>query len=72
MALADRILEARKQRLSLTQSELAKKLGVESVTVSRWERGVVEPRPSVIRELSRLSGLPIAWFFNANGDEEAA
>ena len=72
MAIADRILEARKQVLSMTQAELASKLGVEAVTVSRWERGAVEPRPTVIRELARLSGMPVAWFFSTNGDEVAA
>lgn len=68
MALSERIFEARKQVLSLTQAELATRLGVEAVTVSRWERGAVEPRPAVIRELARLSGMPVAWFFSANGE----
>lgn len=72
MPLPDRILEARKQKLSLTQSELARQLGVEAVTVSRWERGTVEPRPGVIRELARLAGVPVSWFFSSNGDEAAA
>lgn len=64
MALADRIYEARKERLSLTQAELAAELGVEAVTVSRWERGTVEPRPGVIRELARLAKVPVSWFFS--------
>ena len=68
MALPDRIYEARKRKLSLTQAELAAELGVEPVTVSRWERGVVEPRPAVIREIARMSGMPVSWFFT----EEAA
>jgi transcriptional regulator with XRE-family HTH domain len=68
MALSERIVEARLQKLSLTQSELAAQLGVESVTVSRWERGVVEPRPAVIRDLARLTGLPVSWFFSENGE----
>jgi transcriptional regulator with XRE-family HTH domain len=71
VALSDRILEARKQHLSMTQSELAAQLGVEAVTVSRWERGVVEPRPGVIRQLSRLTGLSVGWFFSENGEAAA-
>lgn len=63
MAIADRIYEARKQVLSMTQAELARELKVEAVTVSRWERGTVEPRPTVIRELAGLAGLPVSWFF---------
>jgi len=35
-------LKARRRRLKLSQTELAKKLKVHMMTVSRWERGVVE------------------------------
>jgi DNA-binding transcriptional regulator YiaG len=35
-------LKARRERLDLSQTELAKKLKVHLMTVSRWERGVVE------------------------------
>ena len=67
MALGSRIRELREQHLALTQRELGIHLGTDAVTISRWERGVVEPRPRFLRELSRISGKPIAWFF-----EEAA
>ena len=37
-------------RLGLTQAELATMLGVDPVSVSRWERGVrVPPMPTVLR-----------------------
>ncbi len=63
MSLGERIKEAREQHLSLTQKELGYKLGIDSVSVSRWERNVVEPRPRHIRELARLTDLPVSWFF---------
>jgi len=41
-----------------TQRELAGQLQVDSVTVSRWERGVTVPRPGVMRSLERLLTRP--------------
>lgn len=37
-----------------TQRELAERLEVDSVTVSRWERGVSSPRRAVARSIERL------------------
>lgn len=56
------------EHLGLTQSELAALLEIQSVNVSRWERGVAEPRIRHIRKVAEMSGLPISWFFG----EEAA
>lgn len=68
MVLADKIAEAREKRLALTQKELGEEMGVDAMTVSRWERGVVEPRPRHLRKLSDLTGLPVAWFFDEEPD----
>ena len=43
MTQGARIKEARKAR-KLTQSDLAKRMGVESLQVSRWERDISTPR----------------------------
>jgi transcriptional regulator with XRE-family HTH domain len=67
LGLAARIKEARQTRLFLTQRELADKLDVEPVSVSRWERGVAEPRIRTIRELAALAETPVEWFFTENG-----
>lgn len=40
-----------RRRLGLTQKELAEALGVDQVTVSRWERGVDAPRPGRLARL---------------------
>jgi transcriptional regulator with XRE-family HTH domain len=41
----------------LTQQEVAYKLGVAPTTVSNWERGLQEPRFSLLRGLAELYGI---------------
>lgn len=43
-----------RKRYGWTQSELAARLGTDAVTVSRWERGVSQPRPSAQMKLNEL------------------
>ena len=53
----ERLARAR-QEAGLTQSELARELGLSSGTrVSLWERGAEQPRPRFIPELARLLGV---------------
>ena len=51
--IGDRIKELR-NRNSLTQADLAGKLGFTSQTVSNWESGIREPDIAVLKELSVL------------------
>jgi transcriptional regulator with XRE-family HTH domain len=39
----------------MTQRQLAEKLGVESITVSRWERGVTTPSLPRLRSIAELT-----------------
>jgi transcriptional regulator with XRE-family HTH domain len=39
----------------MTQRQLAEKLGVESITVSRWERGVTTPSLPRLRRIAELT-----------------
>lgn len=50
----DGIKELRKQ-LNLTQQELADKIGVDRVTVARWETGKKKPSNLAKRQLARLA-----------------
>lgn len=43
-----------RKRLDLTQKEFGDKLGVHSVTVTRWERGSFEPSALAYEKLNRL------------------
>ena len=40
--------------LGLTQRELGEEIGVDKLTVSRWERGQVQPRTAAVREMRKL------------------
>jgi transcriptional regulator with XRE-family HTH domain len=40
----------------LTQKQLGDELGVESITVSRWERGVTTPSLPRLRRIAELTG----------------
>jgi len=51
-------------RLGLTQRQVADRVGVDPVTISRWERGVSAPHsPAIIRALES--------FLSINGSDEA-
>ena len=56
-------IAALRKKLGMTQTELANKLGVTAMTVSRWERGLVEPMASGYIGLGNLAGLKEAWYF---------
>jgi transcriptional regulator with XRE-family HTH domain len=51
-----------RRRLSMTQEELAREVGVSLRTVQSWEAGKAEPRPAHRRKLALLVGEPASWF----------
>jgi transcriptional regulator with XRE-family HTH domain len=48
-------LRTARRAAGLTQKELAAELGVEAVTVSRWERGVTTPTLPRLRRVAELT-----------------
>ena len=56
-------LEAVRVNTKMTQKEWAEKLGVSNTTVVNWEKGNTEPSLSQLREMSRLSGVPMDFIF---------
>lgn len=47
-----------RERLGLSQTELAERVGVVYSTVWRWETGQVEPSPLALRLLRHLEAQP--------------
>jgi len=47
-------IKALRKSLGLHQKEFANRLKVDTITVSRWERGIQKPSPVLIRKLERL------------------
>lgn len=45
-----------RKRLGLTQKELAARVKVDAITVSRWERNEQKPSSQAQRQLARLAG----------------
>lgn len=43
-----------REALGLTQKQLGERLGVDALTVSRWERGTVKPSPASMKALERV------------------
>ncbi len=58
-------LKQLREEKSLTQLDVAFKLGTTPTTVSNWERGLQEPRASHIPALAELYGVSLADIFEA-------
>lgn len=59
-----RIQELRKERLNITQSELAKRLGYDRTFLSRVERGVQNITLETLDKICDGLGITIKEFFN--------
>lgn len=47
---------------SMSQAELARKLGVSQQAVSAWLNGVAMPRPEKMAQIEKILGIPMrAW-----------
>jgi transcriptional regulator with XRE-family HTH domain len=52
-----------RQRLGISQGELARKLDCSAMTVSRWENGQLAPTARYYVELGKLAGKQDCWFY---------
>ena len=59
-SLGQRLVHAR-QRAGLSTAQAARRLGVKTRTLSRWERDESEPRPNRLVMLAQLLGVSPAW-----------
>lgn len=58
--LGDRIRAAR-INANLNQSKVAEAIGVNAITVSRWERGVNTPGTDVLKKVAKVLGVTMEW-----------
>jgi transcriptional regulator with XRE-family HTH domain len=58
-------LQKRRLQLGLTQQDLGQFVGVDEVTVGRWERGESVPQRRFWPKLVKLTGLPIIKIITA-------
>jgi DNA-binding transcriptional regulator YiaG len=47
-------IRALREALGMTQAQLAERIGVDKMTVARWEWGKLRPRPAAVAALDRV------------------
>ncbi|MEL7046215.1 MAG: helix-turn-helix domain-containing protein [Pseudomonadota bacterium] len=63
----DRVAGAR-ESLSMSQAELARRLGVKLKTVQGWEDDASEPRANKLQLLAGVLNVSLTWLLTAEGD----
>jgi len=56
-------ITAMRERLAINQAELARRLECSAMTISRWERGLLQPSAEHFIQLGNLGNRTEAWFF---------
>jgi transcriptional regulator with XRE-family HTH domain len=65
--LGEKIKAARADK-EWKQKHLAAEVGVEPITVSRWERGATTPDLDVLRLVAEKTGKPVSYFVAERGE----
>lgn len=63
----DRLAGAREQT-GMSQTELAKRLGVKLSTLKSWEDDFSEPRANKLQMLAGILNIPLTWLLTGEGD----
>lgn len=66
----ERIRQAR-ANAKITQKELAEELGVNEVTIRRYESESTEPGINALSQIARLTKKPVGYFFFGSQQEES-
>ena len=56
-------ITALRERLGINQAELARRMECSAMTISRWERGLLQPSAEHFIQLGNLADKTEAWFF---------
>lgn len=67
----DRMAAAR-ERLGLTQAQLAQRLGVKAQTIAAWEQDRSEPRANRLQMLAGMLNVSMVWLMTGAGEGVAA
>jgi transcriptional regulator with XRE-family HTH domain len=54
--------------LGISQSELARRLGVKAQSVNGWCKSDILPRSEILNRLPSATGYPLSWFFMEEND----
>src|SRR5215469_9849241 len=54
---------ALRERIGINQAELARRMQCSAMTISRWERGLLQPSAEHFIQLGNLGDKNEAWFF---------
>jgi transcriptional regulator with XRE-family HTH domain len=63
----DRVAGAR-EHAGMTQTQLAKRLGIKKATLRAWEEDLSEPRANKLAMLAGLVNVSIVWLLTGEGD----
>lgn len=63
----DRLAAAR-ESVSMTQKDLAKKLGIKLGTLRNWEDDLNEPRANKLQMVSGILGVSMGWLLTGEGE----
>jgi len=67
----DRVSGAREQA-AMTQTQLARRLGVKKATLAAWEQDLSEPRANKLSMMAGLLNVSIMWLLTGEGDGMSA
>lgn len=65
-------ITALRERLRINQAELARRIQCSAMTISRWERGLLQPSAEHFIQLGNLGNKTEAWFFWEMGGVQPA
>ncbi|WP_420003279.1 helix-turn-helix domain-containing protein [Arenibacterium sp. LLYu02] len=67
----DRVAAAR-ESAGMSQSQLARRIGVKKSTLTAWEQDLSEPRANKLSMLAGLLNVSMAWLLTGEGDDLTA
>lgn len=63
----DRLAGAR-EAAGMTREQLARRMGLKSSTIDKWEEDLAEPRANRLQMMSGLLGVSLTWLLTAQGE----